>query len=126
MSQQVLRKGTKGNQVAQLQKLLNAFNKNTSLTVDGDFGAATLTAVKQFQQSAGLTADGIVGTKTWQALSLGTPLVVVKTTQANHSHSGNSSPQGFLAEIAAKYIGVKETGNNKAGDSKELLAIFTS
>lgn len=45
MSQKVLRKGTKGNQVAQLQKLLNAFNKNTSLTVDGDFGPATLNAV---------------------------------------------------------------------------------
>lgn len=124
MSQKVLRKGTKGNQVAQLQKLLNAFNKNTSLTVDGDFGPATLNAVKQFQQSAGLTADGVVGTKTWQALSLGSPIPVAKTPKTNNSDSGNSSPQSLLAEIAAKYIGVKETGNNKAGDSKELLAIF--
>jgi len=125
MSQKTLRKGAQGKSVEQLQKLLNTYNKNTSLTVDGDFGSATLNAVKRFQESAGLTADGVVGPKTWQALSLGTPSGKAKSPTTNAANTV-SSPQGFLADIAAKYIGVKETGNNKAGDSKELLAIFKS
>ena len=36
--------------------------------VDGDFGQATEKAVKQFQKDHGLTADGVVGEKTWAAL----------------------------------------------------------
>lgn len=122
MSQTILRKGASGESVKQLQKLLNLFNKNSSLVIDGDFGPATLTAVKQFQKSAGLIADGVVGPKTWGALSLGSPDTATVSPTAN----SGSSPQELLADIAAKYIGVKETGNNKAGSSKELLAIFKS
>jgi peptidoglycan hydrolase-like protein with peptidoglycan-binding domain len=39
-----------------------------SVTVDGNFGSGTETAVKTFQSGHGLTADGVVGSKTWPAL----------------------------------------------------------
>ena len=38
------------------------------LTVDGNFGAGTERSVKAFQSENGLTADGVVGQVTWDAL----------------------------------------------------------
>jgi lysozyme len=58
-----LRNGDKGQQVKVLQKLLNC-----GLTVDGIFGEKTETAIKEYQAVNDLTADGIVGTKTWSKL----------------------------------------------------------
>lgn len=56
--------GATGDAVRRLERALRR-TPNRSLTVDGVFGAASQTAVKQFQQGAGLTADGIVGDQTW-------------------------------------------------------------
>lgn len=39
-----------------------------AVTVDGSYGAATERAVKVFQQKQSLTADGVVGQTTWNAL----------------------------------------------------------
>lgn len=62
----VLSIGTGGLCVRKLQQLLNNFGAN--LTVDGDFGSATRTAVINFQSSHGLAADGIVGQATKNVL----------------------------------------------------------
>jgi len=51
--------------VKYLQSKLNAVG--ASLVVDGIFGAKTEAAVIAFQRAKGLTADGIVGPKTWAA-----------------------------------------------------------
>ena len=63
----VLRKGDKGEVVKTLQKKLNEFGYK--LVVDGDFGAGTETALKDYQKKNGLTADGICGPATWAALN---------------------------------------------------------
>lgn len=64
----VLHLGSSGSQVRNLQSGLNrAFPayRNTPLVVDGQYGAHTQAAVKEFQQRAGhLTVDGIVGPNT--------------------------------------------------------------
>ncbi|HJS98961.1 MAG TPA: peptidoglycan-binding protein [Terriglobales bacterium] len=65
-SRPTLRRGDKGEQVAALQAILGA--KGFALRADGDFGLATAAAVKDFQASRGLPADGVVGPRTWQML----------------------------------------------------------
>lgn len=63
-----LQNGSSGTDVLRLQRIL-VMNKLLDYTgIDGNFGAQTEAAVKAFQQSNGLTVDGIVGPLTWQAL----------------------------------------------------------
>ena len=63
----MLKKGSSGDKVMELQRLLN--QHGYTLTVDGKFGAKTEAAVKAYQQSASLPTDGIVGDETWAALN---------------------------------------------------------
>jgi peptidoglycan hydrolase-like protein with peptidoglycan-binding domain len=56
-----LHEGMNNEYVVQLQQGLG-------LTADGVFGLQTLDAVKQFQKAHGLVADGIVGPNTWHIL----------------------------------------------------------
>ncbi len=73
ISLDVLKKGSQGEQVKALQRMLHdmgyelGFNK----PVDGDFGSKTETAVKLYQGKNKLEADGIVGEKTWNKLLKG-------------------------------------------------------
>lgn len=61
-----IRRGTSGDLVVQLQRFLA--KDGSSLAIDGIFGPGTESAVRAFQKRHGLTADGIVGPKTWAAL----------------------------------------------------------
>lgn len=60
-SKPTLKKGSTGNDVLYLQKLLH-------LKEDGIFGLVTDAAVRIFQKDHNLTVDGVVGPKTWEAL----------------------------------------------------------
>ena len=60
----LLKKGSKGSEVAVLQKFLG-------LNPDGDFGTNTEQAVKNWQAKNGLTPDGMVGDQTWSKMGLG-------------------------------------------------------
>lgn len=67
-----LQQGSTGNHVSDLQRKLKTsyplYGKH--LVVDGQFGAKTTVAVKEFQRRSGLTADGIVGPNTWRKLGM--------------------------------------------------------
>lgn len=58
--------GSRGSDVAELQKRLN--QEGYSLAVDGEFGKETNKAVKDYQKRNGLVVDGIVGQNTWASL----------------------------------------------------------
>lgn len=63
----ILKIGDRGESVSELQamlKLLGFYNG----AVDGAYQEGTATAVSAFQRAAGLTADGIAGTATWNRL----------------------------------------------------------
>ncbi|MDZ7366253.1 MAG: peptidoglycan-binding protein [candidate division KSB1 bacterium] len=66
--------GSRGLPVRELQRRLNAWIATAPrgglarLSIDGDFGSNTDRAVRAFQTAMGLTADGVVGAKTWNRL----------------------------------------------------------
>ncbi len=66
----ILRKGSKGEQVKALQRMLYAmgYSLGTNNPIDGDFATKTDAAVRAYQSDQGLTADGIVGIMTWERL----------------------------------------------------------
>ncbi len=57
----IIKEGSTGSLVKDLQKKLG-------IAVDGDFGPNTRKAVVGFQVKHDLTADGVVGPKTWKVL----------------------------------------------------------
>jgi peptidoglycan hydrolase-like protein with peptidoglycan-binding domain len=71
--QPTIKLGAKGAAVRRLQRALRR-TANLGVAVDGNFNSHTETAVKQFQQSVGLPATGVVGRSTWNALPNGGPM----------------------------------------------------
>ena len=72
----LLKVGSKGNEVKQLQEKLG-------LAADGSFGPGTEKAVKAWQTANGLTADGLVGDGTWSKMFGGAPAPVVTAPVSN-------------------------------------------
>jgi peptidoglycan hydrolase-like protein with peptidoglycan-binding domain len=67
MAEPTLKKGSKKPEVKDLQEGLKALGFAPG-KVDGVFGTATEQAVKKFQTSVGIDADGVVGPITWRNL----------------------------------------------------------
>lgn len=61
----ILKKGSKGEAVKELQKFLG-------VVADGIFGAHTEALVIEFQKKNGLASDGIVGPQTWNLMGIAT------------------------------------------------------
>ena len=81
----LLRRGSKGSQVADMQQRLIQLGYLNG-RADGIFGSLTEQAVRSFQKDHGLTVDGIAGTQTLGAL-YGSK---AKPTGSNTGRSGSS------------------------------------
>ncbi len=108
-AQEVLSKlGSRGDEVRRIQtklKSLGYFNG----TVDGIYGVKTQSAVRQFQKSVGITADGIAGSKTLLYMGL--------SGSSSESSGGYSSSDIYLLAkvIAAEARGESYTGQVAVG-----------
>jgi peptidoglycan hydrolase-like protein with peptidoglycan-binding domain len=94
----VVKNGDRDHPIKTLQHLLRA--RGHGVTVDGVFGANTDAAVKAFQATKGLVADGRVGPQTWTAL-------VIKVQQG----SQGEAVRGVQEEILFR----DESGNPNPG-----------
>lgn len=65
-----LQRGSRGERVERLQRVLNAWYPHLALTVDGIYGPATETAVRELQRRSVITVDGIAGPETLGVLGL--------------------------------------------------------
>ncbi len=69
----ILAEGSEGEYVRVLQEWLAALSDTYTdipkITVDGRFGGATEAAVRAFQRRFGITANGVVGAVTWDAIA---------------------------------------------------------
>lgn len=63
----VLKVGSRGQQVRNLQGLLHAAGRNPG-RIDGVYGETTRRVVSEYQRAAGLTVDGMAGTNTFRTL----------------------------------------------------------
>jgi len=61
--------GDTGDDVKRLQRVFVRMKVMSQGNLDGTFGPQTETLVKDFQQSEGLTGDGVVGPITWSRLN---------------------------------------------------------
>ncbi len=108
-SSQVLSKvGSRGDEVRRIQNKLKSLGFFTG-TVDGIYGVKTQSAVRRFQRSVGLTADGVAGPKTLLYLGLG--------SSSGGSGGGYSSSDIYLLAkvIAAEARGESYTGQVAVG-----------
>ena len=111
-----IRMGDQGEEVTQLQSTLASLGY--SVAVDGDFGSATARAVKAFQESRGLEADGLVGAATYRALmgrelpevSRGGSYVARRIVQTSFQYIGvpyvfgGTTPSGFDCSGFVRYV----------------------
>ena len=89
----VLKQGSKGDLVKEVQTKLIKWGYLTG-RADGIFGAKTKSAVIKFQRKNGLTADGIIGTRTAQALGIS-----LSSNTSSSSQTTSSTNLNLLARV---------------------------
>ena len=108
----VVKNSSKGEDVKYLQQRLNAVKaplglKFAKLQDDGDFGAKTLAAVKEFQAARKLTVDGIVGANTWAAVVI---------------NYGDVNKDGKVNAVDSQLVLQASVGKKKLTDEQNKIA----
>lgn len=93
-----LKPGSRGSEVTELQATLKLLGYYGG-TVDGVYGQSTVTAVAQFQQAAGLNADGVTGPATWNRLFPAAETVTATTAPIPADNSASSLPASSAASF---------------------------
>lgn len=99
------RRGSTGSMVTQIQKTLKSWGYYNG-SVDGIFGSGTEKAVIAFQKKNGLSADGVVGTKTLAAMGL---------KDSSSSSSSSSSSGSKDVSLLARLISAEARGEPYSG-----------
>ncbi len=99
--------GSRGDEVKQIQTKLKNWGYYSG-NVDGIYGSATLSAVKYFQRKNGLTADGIAGTKTLQALG-------IYNSSSSQNTSSNSTTNSSNLNLISRFVYAESRGEPYTG-----------
>jgi len=121
----LLKIGSKGEAVRELQRQLNKAAAVPTLGVDGNFGDKTDKAVRHIQQRLGLVVDGKAGTNTLKALKqLNTPAKPTARPEPDKSAMASTSP----AAVASAAVGAKAPANFTAANildtTRKLIEII--
>lgn len=101
----VIKFGSRGAFVMDLQDQLKRLNYPVG-QLDGIFGKHTRSAVLAFQADHNLTTDGVVGTKTWNALEKASPRALRTVDEATLRKAGSKTiAQADQGEKEAKVAG---------------------
>ena len=106
--------GSSGDEVIQIQKKLKQWGYYNG-AIDGSYGNKTYQAVKNFQSKNGLTADGVAGTKTLEALGISTK----KTTANNNVNllaraiSGEARGEPYEGQVAVGAVILNRVNSSK-------------
>ena len=94
----MLKFGSSGSDVKKLQNYLNQVG-DYGLAEDGQYGAKTQAAVKQYQQRNNLTVDGIAGDQTWGSLN---DAVSKLSAGSDNTQSNTGTMESATPETPAK------------------------
>ena len=122
-----LKSGSTGTAVKQLQQRLKELGYYTG-SVDGSYGAGTVSAVQAFQAANSLSADGVAGSKTQEAIY---SYYAVKKSNSgsssgssSSSSSSGSSSSGSSSSSANKYTNGKTDIYLKLGSTGAQVKIL--
>lgn len=109
------KKGSSGSAVTEIQRRLKSWGYYNG-SVDGVFGSQTEQAVKYFQRTNGLTADGQVGNQTLAALGMNPSQYESSSSSSSNSssQSGGGSSSGDL-DLLARLISAEARGEPYTG-----------
>lgn len=126
--------GDSGEAVQKVQSMLSSLGYISSANVTGYYGEVTENAVKSFQRTNGLSADGSVGVQTMGKLTSGdarrAPANQPSRGSSGSSSSGNSGNRGNNSSSSGNKgsggsTSVPNTGN-ASGGAANLIAIASS